>query len=69
MDRENTNAMKTKDDEEEDTSELIEKDLDLDDELAKMLRKDEIGMRQKQLIEDNKVKAAIQATITNIKKL
>jgi hypothetical protein len=69
MDRENTNAMKTKDDEEEDTSEFIEKDLDLDDELAKMLRKDEIGMRQKQLIEDNKVKAAIQATITNIKKL
>ena len=69
MDRENTNAMKTKDDEEEDTSELIEKDLDLDDELAKMLRKDEIGMRQKQLIEDNKVKAAIQATISNIKKL
>ena len=69
MDRENTNAMKTKDDEEEDTSELTEKDLDLDDELAKMLRKDEIGMRQKQLIEDNKVKAAIQATITNIKKL
>ena len=67
MDRENTNAMKIKD--EEETAEPIVQEMTFDDELAKMLRKEEEAHEQKQEEEDKKVKATIQATIGNIKKL